>query len=95
MLTRTQEELYLPARDMHLTTLEDILDATIEKVSLIRRNSPAAQRITEEMPPGGAAKLNEVFELMEKEHGKLLGGITLLDLIEQTDNNPDAAPQEA
>lgn len=83
LLSRSDDDAYSPARDLHLISLEDVLDATIEKAAVISHMSRRAQRIVQRMSTKGAGRLAEIFESVETEMHKTLGNITIDDLLAQ------------
>lgn len=81
LITRVGNDAFQPAKDLHLLTVEEIIDSTIEKCALIKRNGAAIKRIEQLMNPDSASKLDELFSIVENEHHTKLGGLTLLDLM--------------
>jgi len=83
ILSHSDDDLYSPARNLSLITLEDVINATIEKAAVINRQGRSAQRIIQKMSSEEAGKLAEIFNSLETEMHKTLGEITLDDLITQ------------
>ena len=83
LLTRAEDDHYSPARDLHLITLEEVIDATVEKAAAIRRISSSAEQIIQKMSVGGAKRLGDIFETAETHLHKTLGTVTIDDLMEK------------
>jgi membrane protein len=81
LITRIGNDNFQPAKDLHLITVEEIIDSTIEKCAVIKRNGSAVRRIMQLMHPESASKLEEVLSSVEDEHHIKLGGLTLLELM--------------
>lgn len=81
LVAKIGTDAFQPAKDLHLLTVEEVVDSTIEKCAVIKRNGSAVRRIMQLMHPESAEKLEEVLSAIENEHHIKLGGLTLLELM--------------
>lgn len=93
LITRIGSDTFQPAKDLHLITVEEIIDSTVEKCAVIKRNGSAVKRIAQLIHPESAEKLEEVFSVIEQEQHEKLGGLSLLEFMrleEKKEKSPQA-----